>query len=559
MVLGRAKIVGALQTILLLGWFGLFLIAPCGLMLIQAFRPGGHFSLSLFQSFVHNPVLVKSLVNSVLIALGATAMASFLALPFANWLGRKKLPAGNFFRQTVMLPLLLPPFAGALALRQILGRYGTLNLLLKHAHVLSAPVDWLGGGMGGIIFLEGLHLFPILYFTLLPHFSNLNGDSRDAAMSFGGRNLAYYRKVLLPEISPGFFAGLALVFVWSFTDLGTPLIMEFRQVLPYQAFTMVTDLDKNPMGFALALMMTSVGLSGYWISQALGRRQVGASGKTFRPEGMASLPPFTRNLAITLMAAVLLLASIPIVGLALLAVSKSWFLTALPSAYTFDHFGQLFHHRITRGSLQTSLFLSGLTVLVDLFLGWWLARRVLTGNKWESRILESLAMAPLAIPGIILAFGYVSFFSGTRFDPSGNPLFVLVAAYSMRRLPFTFRSMLTGYRSLPPGIDEAAQTLGQGYWGRLIHIQLPLLTPYILASGLLVFAFSMLEVSDSLILAMREFYYPVTKAMFFLTSRAGDGLNLAAALGMVGMIILALAMWAANRLLGKKFGEMFRG
>jgi iron(III) transport system permease protein len=204
------------------------------------------------------------------------------------------------------------------------------------------------------------------------------------------------------------------------------------------------------------------------------------------------------------------------------------------------------------------LFLSSLAALADLILGWWLARMVLTERRAWARAWETLAMAPLALPGIILAFGYVAWFAGTRLDPAGNPLPLLAMAYAMRRLPFAFRSALTGYRSMPDRIDEAAQTLGQGFWGRVRDIHLPLLTPHLLAAGLLVFAFSMLEVSDSLVLAMKEFFYPITKAMYFLASRAGDGLNLAAALAVVGMAILAVAVAVANKLLGKGFGEMFR-
>lgn len=264
-------------------------------------------------------------------------------------------------------------------------------------------------------------------------------------------------------------------------------------------------------------------------------------------------------LAAAALAAVLLASLLPIVALLLMAFSRSWFLSMLPEALTLEHFTQLIHHRITRGSIQNSVFLSSFAVIADMALGWWLARRVLVARGILSRVLETLAMAPLALPGIILAFGYVSLFSGTRLDPAGNPLFLLVMAYAMRRLPFAFRSILTGYRSLPAQIDEAAQTLGQGFLGRVWNIHMPLLTPYLLASGLLVFAFSMLEVSDSLVLAMQEFYYPITKAMFFLTSRAGDGNNLAAALALVGMVILAGAIGVANRLLGRRFGEMFRG
>ncbi len=545
------------QRIALGAVLGVFLAAPAGLILAQAFFPGGRFGLSLFTTMARNPVLARSLVNSIVIALGATGVATALALPFAALLGRWRLPGRGLLKAGVMIPLLLPPFAGAIAIRQLLGRYGSLNLLLQHWGLLKHPVDWLGSGMPGIILLEGLHLFPILYFSLVNHFAALNGESEDAALCFGGKGWRYYRKVLLPEISPGLLGGMALVFVWSFTDLGTPLLMEYRQVIPYQAFSLVTDPDRNPMGFALATVMGVVGLGGYALSQAFNRGQA-RSGKGFRaaPE---KVPGRIAGIAVaSALGSVLLIAFLPALAIVASAFAKGWFLSIAPQGYTLDTFALLFQHRITRGSIQTSLFLSSLAVLVDLALGWWLARMVLTESKAWARLWETFAVAPLALPGIILAFGYVALFAGTRLDPAGNPLFLLVMAYAMRRLPFAFRSALTGYRSLPDRIDEAAQTLGQGFWGRVRDIHLPLLAPYLLAAGMLVFAFSMLEVSDSLVLAMKEFYYPITKAMYFLTTRAGDGNNLAAALAVIGMLILGAAITAANRLLGKGFGEMFR-
>jgi iron(III) transport system permease protein len=351
---------------------------------------------------------------------------------------------------------------------------------------------------------------------------------------------------------------MALVFVWAFTDLGTPLLMEFRAVLPYQAFSLVTDLNQNPMGYALTAVMGAAGLGGYWVSQWIGRGQARSHGKGERKAPEKELKGLRGLLAAGALGGVLAAASVPMVFLALIACSRGWFLSIGPEEFTADHFGQLLDHRITRGSIQTSLLLSSLACLADLVLGFWLARLVLVSGGFRGRLLETLAMAPLALPGIVLAFGYVALFSGTPLDPAGNPLLLLVMAYAMRRLPFVFRSVLTGYRSLPDRMDEAAQTLGQGFWGRLWDIHLPLLAPYLLASGMLVFAFSMLEVSDSLVLAMKEFYYPVTKAMYFLTSRAGDGNNLAAALAVIGMVILGAAVAGANRLLGKKFGEMFR-
>jgi iron(III) transport system permease protein len=547
------------QRLILGAVLGIFLVAPAVLILAEAFFPDGRFGLGLFRSMAANPVMRLALFNSVIIALGATALSACLAVPFAAMLGRYRLPFRNALKAGVMIPLLLPPFAGAIAVRQLLGRYGSLNILLERMGWIDAPIDWLGGGMPGIILLEGLHLFPILYFSILPHFAALNGDSEEAALCFGAKTWAYYRKILLPEISPGLLSGMALVFVWSFTDLGTPLLMEYRQVIPYQAFSLVTDLNRNPMGFALTTVMGAVGLGGYWISQALSRGQSRYQGKGIRSAAEKIPGRLAGAAASALLGSVLFLAFLPVAAIGVMAFARGWFLTAAPESYTFEYFTQLFDHRITRGSIQTSLFLSSLAVLADLALGWWLARMVLASRGFWARLWETLAMAPLALPGIILAFGYVALFAGTRLDPAGNPLFLLVMAYAMRRIPFAFRSILTGYRSLPAQIDEAAQTLGQGFWGRVRDIHLPLLSPYFLASGLLVFAFSMLEVSDSLILSMREFYYPITKAMFFLTTRAGDGNNLAAALAVVGMGILAGAIVVANRLLGNRFGEMFKG
>lgn len=557
-MIGRPRAGEWVQGIALAAILGTFLVAPVALILKEAFFPGNAFSLTLFASLLDNPILLRSLRNSLFIGLAATALATALALPFAALIGRHRFPGRDLIRAGVMIPLLLPPFAGTLAVKQFLGRYGSLNLLLQEAGLIDQPIDFLGAGFVGVVLLEGLHLFPILYFSLVNHFAALNGDSEEAALCFGGRNWSYYRRILLPEIRPGLLAGMALVFVWAFTDLGTPLLMEYRMVLPYQAFSLVTDLNHNPMGYALTTVMGAIGLGGYWVSQWLGRGQAQSHGKGFRPAAEKVLGPFAGWVAALSLGGVLALAALPILFLALLACSGGWFLSVLPQDFTGAHFGQLLEHRITRGSIQTSLLLASLACLLDMVLGFWLARRVLASTGFLGKLLETLAMAPLALPGIILAFGYVALFAGTPLDPAGNPLFLLVMAYAMRRLPFAFRSVLTGYRSLPASLDEAAQTLGQGFRGRLWDIHLPLLTPYLLASGLLVFAFSMLEVSDSLVLAMKEHFYPVTKAMYFLTSRAGDGNNLAAALAVIGMVILAAAIGAANKLLGKRFGEMFR-
>ena len=54
---------------------------------------------------------------------------------------------------------------------------------------------------------------------------------------------------------PGYFAGASIVFIWSFTDLGTPLMFEYRQLVAVQIFDMLNDVHENPMGYVLVVFM----------------------------------------------------------------------------------------------------------------------------------------------------------------------------------------------------------------------------------------------------------------------------------------------------------------
>jgi len=125
---------------------------------------------------------------------------------------------------------------------------------------------------------------------------------------------------------------------------------------------------------------------------------------------------------------------------------------------------------------------------------------------------------------------------------------LLVVAYAMRRLPFVLRSAEAGLLQLNRSVEDAAQSLGAAPPRILMRVTLPLVLPHLLAGGLFAFALSMLEVSDSLILAQQQAHYPVTKAIWELSQLVGEGRLLAAALGVWAMLLLATAVWVARRL-----------
>jgi iron(III) transport system permease protein len=172
-------------------------------------------------------------------------------------------------------------------------------------------------------------------------------------------------------------------------------------------------------------------------------------------------------------------------------------------------------------------------------------------------------MLPLAVPGLIIAAGYVALTAAgplKAIGPTSQWVIVLIViAYSVRRLPLAVRGIVAGLQQVSPTLEEAARNLGATRGGTLRRITLPLLAANIIAAGVLTFAFAMLEVSDSLILAQTKGAYPITKEIYTqATSGNVDAANIASALGVYGMLLLGGTMALASALLGKRLGAIFR-
>lgn len=183
-----------------------------------------------------------------------------------------------------------------------------------------------------------------------------------------------------------------------------------------------------------------------------------------------------------------------------------------------------------------------------------LARKRFPGKD----VLDSTVMMPLALPGIVLAFGYVTSFSGTILDPFIDPTVLLIVSYAVRRLPYSVRAAYAGFQQTSVSLEEASLSVGASPIRTIIKITFPLILANVIAGGIMSFSAGMMEVSDSLILAMKDQFFPITKTIYELDLRLGDGPYVASALGIVGTIIVSACILVANRLLGRSMGELFR-
>ena len=548
-------------------FFAAFFLWP----VLQILRGGfvdadGRLTFAYLRALLSDPIYLGALLNSLLLACAATGLALVLALPLAVVSDRFLFPGKNLLGSLVLVPMILPPFVGAIGIKQIFGQYGALNALLHHIGVLApgATIDWFAQNQfWGIAIVEALSLYPIIYLNAVAALANIDPAMEEAAQNLGCTGLRRFWKITLPLIRPGLFAGGTIVFIWAFTELGTPLVFDYDRVTSVQIYYGLKDIGANPFPFALVAVMLACSVALYALSKTLFGRSSHAMMAKATHAGGARRPAAGRAWLCTLLfGGVTFLAVLPHLGVILVAFSQDWYGTVVPQRYTLDNFELALGHDLTVPAIANSLRFASISTVVDLVLGVAIAYVVVRSKVAGRQVLDFLAMLPLAVPGLVLAFGYLAMSQDGKLfsflNPTRDPTLLLIIAYSVRRLPYVVRSAAAGFQQTSETLEEAAQNLGAPPLKAVYRITLPLITANLIAGGLLAFAFAMLEVSDSLILAQKQAYYPITKAIMELFQLLGDGKFIASALGVWAMVFLAVTIAGLSLILGRKLGAIFR-
>jgi iron(III) transport system permease protein len=563
-----SKPLSILIFLVMTAFFACFFAYPIWAALEAAFRgPNHEFTLEYITEVFLNELYREGLWNSFIIAVWTTLGSLVIALPLAVCYVRFAFPGRALLNSLVLMPMILPPFVGAIGIKAMLGQAGALNSLLINLGLMDAmhPTDWLGQQrMLGIILMEVLHLYPIIYLNAAAALSNLDPALEEAAANLGCNAWSRFWRVTMPLIMPGVFAGGTIVFVWSFTEMGVPLLFDYDRVTAVQIFRSINDLSGNPFPYALVTVMLVFSTLFYLTSKLLfGSSSASGGGRATTGRETITLPLGLGWACTAFFAGVTFLAVLPHLGVVLLSFSKDWYGTVIPHTLTLAHYGDALGHELTLSSIANSLKYSSLAMLVALVLGIGVAYVSVRTRIWGRQILDAMAMLPLAVPGIVMAFGYLAMTrEGQPFHwlmLGEDPILLLVIAYAVRRLPYVVRSAAAGFQQVSPTLEEAAQNLGARPEKALWRITLPLVAPNLVAGGLLAFSFAMLEVSDSMILAQQAAHFPITKAIYSLVLSLGSGPNLASALGVWAMIFLAVTILGAGVILGKKLGALFRG
>ncbi len=525
-----------------------FLLWPVGLVIYTAFvDESGGITLGHFANFFGQSVFTESFLNSLWVALASVFFASLIAIPLAYFTVRFEFRGALLIQTLGVLPLIMPPFVGAVALQLIFGRNGSVNLLLNEWFGFTVPIM---DGLVGVVFVESIHYFPFILLNLVAAMRNIDGAMEESALNLGARGFRLFRRVIFPLAMPGYLAGAALVFVKVFDDLGTPLVMGVTNMLAPQAYLRITSVGiDDPLGYVISVIMIVFSILALWLAA---RMMKGKDYATLQKGGNSlqkrKLTPWEALLAYGWIIFVLLVTLAPHLGILLMSFSKVWSFSVLPDSYTLEHYTTVFSESsyMITNTLLYCVLAAGLDVVIGTAIAYLILRTQLPARQW----LDYLASVALAIPGLVLAIGYLRMFKGVDIPFTDTPVVttwvLIMLAYAVRRLPYALRSCMAALQQVHVSLEEAAQSLGASRMRTIQRVMVPLMAGGILAGFVTSFITAAVELSATIMLASAQSQAPMSYGIYlYMQSISGRGPG--AALGVLAVVVVALGTYVSHR------------
>lgn len=528
-----------------------FLVVPVLQVIYVAFQDPNTGALTLinFIDFFRTSLFQESFFNSLYVAAMAVVVSSIFALPLAYFTTRFNFGGALLIQTLGFVPLIMPPFVGAVAMTLLFGANGSVNLLLD---------EWLGftipfmEGLNGVIFVESVHYFPFILINLSAALLNIDREMEESAQNLGASGFRLFKRIVFPLAMPGYVAGASLVFLKVFDDLGTPLLLNVNKMLAPQAYLRITSIGiSDPMGYVISVILVAISLMALWASFLALRGkdyatiQKGGGGLMKR-----DLRPWEKVACYAIVIFILLLVLSPHLGLMLLSFGTIWSYAVMPDGFTWAHYVNVFAS--STQYITNTLLYAGLAALIDVILGTAIAyivlRTGLVGRKW----LDYAAMGAVAVPGVVLGIGYLRTFYAFDVPIIDKPLatwwVIIVVALAIRRLPYALRACMAALEQLSVMLEEAAENLGATKSRTVRRIVVPLMSGGILAGFVTSFATASVELSATIMLVSAESDAPLAYGIYeFMQSAAGRGPG--AALGIIAVLIVGIGTYVSHRII----------
>ena len=501
--------------------------------------------LGFFQDAYYLKIFGNTLLLSTLLLLTTTAFG----VPLAYILARYRHLGKTIFTALILLPIVLPAFAGVFAFIIFFGKYGTMNLLLMDTGLIKTPINFIYG-LHGLVFVQSLHMLPFIVLGLAAGFTDIDPSFEEAAEVEGASSFWRFITITLPLCTPSYLAGAVIVFLWPFTDWLTPMILGQTEFLPSVAYINIayhfTDMHRKYMGI-VAVVVSAVFcislflLARWWVEK---RKYTGLS-KGTTSEGRVIEPgPLLKTAAYLYMIFIsIIVLLIPIV-LGLSAFSRRWVFEPFPTYWTLDNFRLILLESPIL--IKNSFLFSGIALVFGVAFGLPAAYIIVRTRVRGKDALDFVITLMLAFPGIAIGVGYLLAFWDKI--PLAQYWIIMPLALFARRLPYFLRMAHASYLQLDVSLEEAAEVSGASRLRTFMTISLPLLLKGVLVGVMLFFIMAFQEISTAIFLYRGG--WETLPIGIYLNWHRGMEFGIAAAMAFLMIVITFILLLIASRIGG---------
>jgi len=541
LMFATVALVLVLLVVLPIGWLAWYAVT----------NKAGALTLGNFVQLWADPTMRKPVVMTLEIALGSALIAGVVAVPLAWLVSRTDMVFRGWIRALVTASFVTPPFLGAVAWELLAApNSGLLNQWLRPIlgldefdYVFDIYTEW------GVIFCIACYTFPYVFTLLANALDNMPGDLDDASHILGANTLVTLRRITLPLVLPALLAGLLVAFMQALTIFGTPAIL----ALPSGFHTLTTKIwslfqvpPQPNLAAAASLPMLLVTLGVLQLQRwLLGRR-------SYVLIGGKNTPPRRIRLRRWQIPAVLLCLFIMMgpIFLPYGALLKAAIVNNLSDDLSWATLSSRHLHFIlwefsgTRDAMVNTLILGVLSAtavtFIALLVGYVAHRQLVPGHKY----LPSLAMAPIAVPGIVMGVGLFLVYTRPPFLLYGT-LGILLIAFVTLEMPAGFQQVQAAMRGLHVELEEASRIFGASRLQTLRQITAPLLRTTIIATWSIVFIGVIRELSATILLTTSN--TKVISVVIYDLNESGE-LGAIAVLGLFLLVVTFAIVLLINRL-----------
>jgi iron(III) transport system permease protein len=541
---GRSYPIQKLLLVFIVVWMLILIGLPLVEVIIRSMhdKQGEFVGLANFAQYLTTPALARSISNSLIVSIAATAIALMLAFPYAYALTRSAIKGKTVLRYLAMAPLFAPTMMHGIGLIYLFGRQGMVTN--GFFGVLPGVDIHLYGAMG-IIIAEVVYVFPQIVLLLMVSLSVADYRLYEAATSLGAGSFRRLLTVTLPSIKYGLVSAVFVAFTLSFTDFGAPKVVggDFN-VLAVDIFKQVVGQQNLAMGAAISILLLLPAVVAFVIDQVMRRRQQSVLASGAMPYRI--VPDRRRDAP--------LLAFCILVCAAILALMATVFFAALVTRWPYDLSLTLKHFTFTNVAgyglepLWNSIIVAAGTAVVGTALSFGCAYAVEKFRVWPPirRATYLASTVPLAIPGMVIGLAYIFFFNRPEFslpftDVSfPNPLnalygtvFILILANIVHFYSVPFITATAALKQLDKEYELVGESLSVGRWRTFGAITVPLSLGAILENAMYLFVNAMTTISAVVFL-----YSPDWKLASVSIVSMDDAGDVAAAAAMSALIVL---------------------